>query len=117
MTLLSVRMPFRFVGCVLALPFLLFGLKAAVSQMFVRASRPEHSLTIRHAGLFGSHERVIRLDDIEAVVQLQARRSTGVGLRLGSGELVNLTGFTDQAGKSEMFAALELFLANERGGT
>jgi len=109
---LSVRPPIRFAGFVLALPFLFFGVKAALSQMFVEVSLPERTLFIRRAGLFGSELRTIRLDEVDGVVELRARRSTAVGLRLRSGETINLSGFTDQSGKNEMFVSLELFLAS-----
>ena len=109
---LSVRPPIRFAGFVLALPFLFFGVKAALSQMFVEVSLPERTLSIRRAGLFGSELRTIRLDEVDGVVELRARRSTAVGLRLRSGETINLSGFTDQSGKNEMFVSLELFLAS-----
>jgi len=112
--LLHVRWPLRFSVFMLALPFLFIGVKAAVSQMFVQVSLPDNTLSIRRTGLFGPDVRTIQLDDIDGVVQLRARKSTAVGLRLRSGETVNLCGFTDQSGKNDMFVSLELFLANAR---
>jgi hypothetical protein len=112
--MVSVRPPLRFAGFVLALPFLFFGVKAALSQMFVQVSLPDHTLSIRRAGMFGPTVRTIRLDDVVGVVELRARRTTGVGLQLRSGETINLTGFTDQAGKSEMLISLEMSLVNAR---
>ena len=44
--MVSVRPPLRFAGFVLALPFLFFGVKAALSQMFVQVSLPDHTLSI-----------------------------------------------------------------------
>lgn len=112
--LLSVKWPLRFAGFILALPFLFFGVQAAVSQMFVQGSLLDNTLSIRRSGLFGSDVRTIKLDEIREVVQLRSRKSTAVGLRLRSGETVNLCGFTDQNGKNDMFVSLELFLASAR---
>ncbi len=52
----------------------------------------------------------------EPGTQLGARRSTAVGRRLRSGETINLTGFTDQAGKDGMLLSLQLFLAGAGSG-
>ncbi|MGO9240763.1 MAG: hypothetical protein ACLQBJ_08125 [Bryobacteraceae bacterium] len=116
LTLLSVRLPLRFAGLILALPFLFFSAKAALQQMFVQVSVPDRTLTIRHVGMFGTDARVLPLDEVDGVVQLRARRSTAVGLRLRSGETINLTGFTDQAGKDGMLLSLQLFLAGAKSG-
>jgi hypothetical protein len=113
-TLLSVKLPVRFAGFVLAIPFLVVGASAAASEVQVQASLPDRTVSIRRRGLFGSDTRTIRLDDVDAAVDLQARRSTAVGLRLRSGETINLTGFTDQSGKSAMLGSLQLFLASAR---
>ncbi len=82
--------------------------------MFVQGSLLDNTLSIRRSGLFGSDVRTIKLDEIREVVQLRSRKSTAVGLRLRSGETVNLCGFTDQNGKNDMFVSLELFLASAR---
>ncbi len=52
----------------------------------------------------------------QTVFDFDSRRSTAVGLRLRSGETINLTGFTDQAGKDGMLLSLQLFLAGAKSG-
>ena len=112
---LQVRMPARFLGCVLALPFLFFGLKALTSQTFVEMSARDRTLKIQHMRFFQSTSpRVIPLDEIIRAVEVHARRSYAVGLLLRSGQTVAISSYGDQPGKPLMMEAINEFLSRTR---
>ncbi len=111
----GVRTAVRFVGFVLALPFLYFGISALTAQTFVELSARDRTLKIQKVRLFqAAKPRVIGFDEILRVVELQARRSYAVGVVLRTGETVDITGYGDQPGKPLMIAAIDEFLARAR---
>lgn len=112
---LDARPAARFTGCVLALPFLFFGIQAVSSKTIVELSARDRTLTIEKTKFFlESAPRVIEFDQVLRVVELQARRSYAVGLVLRSGETIPLTRYGDQPGKPLMIAAMDQFLAKTR---
>jgi len=112
---LHVRTAMRWSGCVLALPFLFFGLKALTSRTLVELSAQDRTVRIQHAQFFVSGApRNIPLDDVVRAIELHARRSYAAALLLRSGEHVLLTGYGDQLGKPGMIAAINEFLATQR---
>ena len=111
----GVRGPMRFSGCLLALPFLFFGLKALTSHGTVEFSAATSTVTIRHTEFFQSTTpRVIPLNNVVQGIEMRARRSYAVGLLLRSGERVTVTAYGDQAGKPGMLDAINRFLMAAR---
>src|SRR5262249_46193024 len=73
---LHVRTPVRFIGCILALPFLFFGVKALTSQSWVELSAANQTVTIRQTQfLYAGTPRVIPLNHLVRAVEIHARRS------------------------------------------
>jgi len=112
---MNVRTAMRFAGCVLALPFLFFGLKALTSRTLVELSMQDRTVRLQHAQFFiSSAPRIIPLDDVVRAVEVHARRSYAAALLLRSGEHVLLTGYGDQLGKPGIIAAINEFLSMPR---
>jgi hypothetical protein len=112
---LQVRTGVRFIGCILALPFLFFGIKAWTSHSLVEFSAADGAVAIRQTQfLIAGSPRTIPLADVVRAVELHARRSFAVGLLLRTGENVPITGYGDQGGKPLMIQSINQFLQATR---